>query len=323
MLPSVDTLDELNAMVRDEALLRPAVQDLCAHLGFPGVRVLRFEDGTLPVYSVGESLVLKLFPGLEAAQAVREARVLTHLCGRLPVDTPRLHAADLYKSGWRYALMSRLPGVSLTETWYRIPAAEQDRIIVEAAETLAALHALDPRPLADVVGPADWNRFLAVRQAKALQHHRRTGLKDPWLEQIPDFLRSVPLPPPSQRVLLHTEFMREHLMVEQRDGWRLTGLFDFEPVMVGDPAYDFAGVALFVTRADPRQLRRFYAAYGRAPHPPRELLAHALLHVYSDLPWNLRELPAPPRPCLDDLAEAWFGTDTYSWGGPPEARRLT
>jgi hygromycin-B 7''-O-kinase len=309
MLPSVDTVDELNAVVRDEALLRPATQDLCAHLGLAGARLVRFEDGTLPVYSVGDSLVLKLFPAFEAAQAVREARVLSHIWGQLPVATPRLQAADLYKNGWRYVLMSRLPGMSLTDAWHRITAADQDRIVVEAAEALAALHALDPQPLADVVGPADWNRFLAERQAKAVQHHRRNGLTDPWLEQIPDFLRSVPLPAPSRRVLLHTEFMSEHLMVERHDGWRVTGLFDFEPAMIGDPAYDFAGAALFVTRADPRQLKRFYAAYGRAPHPPRELLAHALLHVYSDLPWNLRELPAPPRPRLDDLAEAWFGTD--------------
>lgn len=310
MLPSVDTIDELNLVVRDEALLRPAAQDLCGQLGLEGARLVRFEDGSLPVYSVGDSLVLKLFPGFEAAQAVREARMLSHLWGQLPVPTPRLHAADLYKNGWRYVLMSRLPGESLAMAWHRIPAADQDRIVTEAAETLAALHDLDPKPLADVVGPADWARFLAVRRAKALQHHRVNGLTENWLEQIPDFLRSVPLPPPQRRVLLHTEFMREHLTVDRQDGWRVTGLFDFEPAMIGDPVYDLAGAALFVARADARQLRRFYEAYGCAPHDPRVLLAHALLHVYSDLPWYLRELPAPPRPRLDDLAEAWFGTDS-------------
>ncbi|GAA3790181.1 phosphotransferase family protein [Streptomyces phyllanthi] len=308
MLPSVDTVDELNWVVRDEALLRPAAQDLCAQLGLPGARLVRFEDGTLPVYSVGESLVLKLYPGFEAARAIREARVLSHLRDRLPVPTPRLQAADLYKNGWRYVLMSRLPGVSLAEAWHRIPVADQDRIVTEAAETLAALHALDPGPLTDVVGPADWNRFLAVQQAKVLRHHRAGGLAETWLEQIPDFLRSVPLAAPERRVLLHTEFMLEHLTVDPHDGWRVTGLFDFEPAMIGDPAYDLAVAALFVTHGDARRLGRFYKAYGRTPHAPRELLAHALLHAYSDLPWCLRELPAPPRPRLDDLAEAWFAT---------------
>ncbi|GGZ15188.1 phosphotransferase family protein [Streptomyces poonensis] len=308
MLPRVDTVDELDEVVRDEALLRPAVQDLCAQLGIERARVLRFEEGSLPVYSVGDALVLKLFPGFEADEAVREARVLTHLDGRLPVPTPQVRAAELYKNGWRYVLMTRLVGDGLARAWARVPAAARDRIVTEAAETLAALHALDPAPLADVVGPADWNRFVAVRRANALAHHHATGLPRPWLEQIPDFLRSVPLVPPPRRVLLHTEFIREHLTVDPHDDWRLTGLFDFEPAMIGDPAYDLAGAALFITGADPRQLRRFYAAYGRAPHPPRELLAYTLLHVYGDLTGNLRDLPAPPRPRLEDLAEAWFGT---------------
>ncbi|MGW0825561.1 aminoglycoside phosphotransferase family protein [Streptomyces sp. NPDC002845] len=309
MLPSVDTIGELNEVVRDEALLRPAAQDLCAQLGLEGARLVRFEDGTLPVYSVGDSLVLKLYPGFESAQAIREARVLTQLWGRLPLPTPRLHAAEMYKSGWRYVLMSRLPGESLSVMWHRIPAAEQDRIVTEAGETLAALHALDPKPVSDVVGPADWARFLARQTATAFGHHRAAGLPKPWLEQIPDFLNSVPLVPPARRVLLHTEYMQEHFTVDPHDGWRLTGLFDFEPAMIGDPAYDFAGAALFVTRADPRRLRRFYQAYGRTPHAPRELLAHALLHVYSDMNFCLRELPAPPRPTLDALAERWFGTE--------------
>lgn len=308
MLPSVDTVDELDGVVRDEALLRPAAQDLCAQLGLAGARLVRFEEGSLPVYSVGGTLVLKLYPAFQAAEAVREARVLSHLWGQLPVATPRLHSADLYKSGWRYVLMSRLPGESMSLAWSRIPPADQDRLISEAGELLAALHALDPSPLTDVVGPADWNRFLAVRTANAVGHHTAGGLPAPWLEQIPDFLRSVQLAAPSQRVLLHTEFMREHMTVDPQDGWRMTGLFDFEPAMIGDPAYDLAGAAMFVTRGDPRRLRRFYKAYGRDPHPPRELLAHALLHVYSDLVWYLKELPVPPRPRLDDLAETWFGT---------------
>ena len=181
--------------------------------------------------------------------------------------------------------------------------------MTEAAEALAALHAMDHRSLTDVVGPSDWDAFLRRRRAGALEHHRATGLTESWLSRIPEFLDSVPLPVPAELSLLHTEFMREHLTVELSGGRRLTGLFDFEPAMIGDPAYDFVGVGLFVTRADPRRLRRFYEAYGRAPYDPEQLLAHTLLHVYSNLPWYLRELPAPAEPRLDALAERWFGTE--------------
>ncbi|UUU24154.1 aminoglycoside phosphotransferase family protein [Streptomyces sp. DSM 40750] len=308
MLPSVDTNDELEEVVGDEALLRPAAQDLCGQLGLAGARIVRFPEGSLPVYAVGDALVLKLYPAFEAEEAVREARLLALLWGKLPIPTPKLHSADQYKNGWRYVLMSRLPGEDLNEAWPRIPRPDQERVIVEAAEVLAALHALDAAPVVPLIGPPDWTRFIASQRAAAVEQQRSGGLPALWLEQIPDFLRSVPLTTSRRPVLLHTEYMREHLTVDCHDGWRLTGLFDFEPAMVGDPAYDFVSVGLFLTRADPTLLKLFYEAYGHPPFDPRELMAHTLLHVYSDLNWYLRSLPAPPRQTLDALAETWFGT---------------
>ncbi|MEU8585726.1 aminoglycoside phosphotransferase family protein [Streptomyces sp. NPDC048664] len=308
MLPSVDTIDELEAIADDEAVLRPAVLDICGQLGLVGLPVRRFDQGSLPVYAVGGDLVLKLYPRVEVAKAVREARVLSHLWGQLPLPTPRLLATDECGNGWRFVLMSRLPGYSVAEVWHRFTAAEQDRVVTESAEMLAALHAMDHKPLSDVVGPVDWEAFLARRRARALEHHAAGGVREPWLSRIPAFLASVSLPASGERVLLHTEFMREHLTVDMRDGRRLTGLFDFEPAMIGDPAYDFVSVGLFITCADPRLLRRFHEAYGRAPHDPRQLLAYTLLHVYSDLPLYLQILPTPKEPRLDALADLWFGT---------------
>ncbi|MEU6098221.1 aminoglycoside phosphotransferase family protein [Streptomyces sp. NPDC047079] len=308
MLPTVDTYKELQAIVSDETVLRPAALDLCNQMGLVGLALRRFDDGSLPVYALGGDMVLKLYPRFGTAEAIREARVLSHLWGQLPLPTPRLIATDEYVNGWRFVLMSRLPGRSVAEAWPMLTAAEQDRIVTESAQTLAALHAMAWKPLTDVVGPSDWSSFLRRRRAGTLEQHRRSGVTEPWLSRIPEFLDSVPLPTSTEQALLHTEFMREHLTIDMRGGRRLTGLFDFEPAMIGDPAYDFAGVGLFVTRADARQLRRFYEAYGRAPHDPDQLLAYALLHVYSDLPFYLRELPVPPEPRLDALAELWFGT---------------
>lgn len=309
MLPSVDTNDELKAMVSDEGVLRPAVLHLLDQMGLVGLAVRRFPDGTLPVYAVGGDLVLKLYPRSEAREAVREARVLHHLWGQLKLPTPRLIGTEEFVNGWRWVLMSRLPGWTLNDVWHRLTAAEQDRIVTESAEALASLHAMFWNPLTDIVGPPDWTAFLRSQRAGAVEWHRRSGVTEPWLSRIPDFLDSVPLPVSTERVLLHTEFMSEHLTIDMRGGRVLTGMFDFEPAMIGDPAYDFVSVGLFITRADPRQLRRFYEAYGRAPHDPDQLMAYALLHVFSDLPFYLHELPHPAEPRFDALAELWFGTD--------------
>ena len=131
-------------------------------------------------------------------------------------------------------------------------------------------------------------------------------LPEVWLSQIEDFLESAPLTPGPERVLLHTEVIREHLMVNPRT-WTLSGLLDFETAMTGDRAYEFAAAGLFVSRGDPRLLGRLLAAYGRG-FDPRELLAYTLLHRHSNLPECLAQLPAPPEPTLDCLALTWFGT---------------
>ncbi|MEU7579094.1 aminoglycoside 3'-phosphotransferase/choline kinase family protein [Streptomyces sp. NPDC041068] len=309
MLPEVKTDEEWDRVVPDEAVMRPGVEDLCRRLGLAGAPLTRYSEGSQPVYAVGDEHVLKLFPTVCAEDGVTEARVLGHVEGRLPVPTPRLHDWGTYENGWRYVLMSRLPGEDLAVAWPRIPHADRERIVTDAAETLAALHALDPAPLADVLGPGDWTAFLDRQRAGAVARQRERELPESWLEQIPGFLDSVELPADGatdagQHALLHTEFMRQHLIVAP-DGWRLTGLFDFEPAMIGDRAYDFVAVGLFVTRGEPGLLARFMKAYGRT-YDPRQLLAYTLLHVYSNLPWYLRELPAPPEPTLDALAETWF-----------------
>ena len=117
-------------------------------------------------------------------------------------------------------------------------------------------------------------------------------------------------------MLLHTEVMRQHLLVTQGgDGrWRLSGLFDFEPAMHGAGEYEFASVGVFVSQGDRRFLRRVLTVYGYPAGElgldlARRLLAWALLHRYSNLASWLRRLPQPYRPTLDALADRWFGTD--------------
>ncbi|MGW0532981.1 aminoglycoside phosphotransferase family protein [Streptomyces sp. NPDC003032] len=316
MLPEVNTDEEFDRVIPDEAVMRPGAEDLCARLGLAGAPLTRYPEGSMPVYAVGDRHVLKLFPAVDADDATTEARVLSHVQGRLPVPTPQMRDAGAYENGWRYVLMSRLPGEGLATAWPDIPRADRERIVADAAEALAALHALDPEPLSDVLGPGDWDAFLAGQRVGAVDRQRKRALPESWLEQIPDFLDSVPLPADGRggRSLLHTEFMRQHLVVDRADHWRLTGLFDFEPAMIGDPAYDFVGVGVFVTRAEPGLLPRFMKEYGTT-YDPRQLLAYTLLHVYSHLPWYMRELPAPPEPTLEALAETWFGQGLWPGSG--------
>ncbi|MER5215598.1 aminoglycoside 3'-phosphotransferase/choline kinase family protein [Streptomyces sp. NPDC002838] len=306
MLPMVETDEEWDAVVPEKTVMRVGAEDLCARLGLAGAPLSRFPDGSQPVYAVGDELVLKLFPAAAAQDGVAEGRVLSHLHGLLPVPTPKAHDFGPYESGWQYVLMSRLPGQNLAHAWDRMARADHERLVADVGETLAVLHALDPAPLADVLGPGDWGAFLDHRRAAAVEQQRGHGLPSAWLDQIPDFLTSVALPHDPQPALLHTEVMRQHFLVDA-DSRQLTGLLDFEPAMIGHRAYDFVGVGLFVTRGDPHLMARLTTAYGHA-FEPDELLASTLPHVYSNPPWYLRELDAPAEGTLTAPAEAWFGT---------------
>lgn len=306
MLPAVRTDQEWQAVVWDENIVRPAAEDLAARLGLAGAGLRRFPGGSRPVYAIGGRHVLKLYPTVSAPDSVTEARVLDFLGGRLPVATPGLLACGEYENGWRYVLMSRLPGTELAAAWPAIPRPDQDRVVSAAGELLAALHGLDPGPLPGILGPPDWAGFLAGQRATAAARQREVNLPDPWLTQIEGFLDSVPLPPGPEPVLLHTEVTREHLLVTPGT-WTLSGLLDFETAMTGGRAYEFAAAGLSLPRADPRLLGRLLAAYGRR-FDPRQLLAYTLLHVHSNLPECLSEFPAPPEPTLDSLAQTWFGT---------------
>jgi hygromycin-B 7''-O-kinase len=314
LLPPAGTAAAFDALARDEPRLRAGVDAICARhareLG-GATRAAPFPDGSLPVYAVGEAAVIKLFPPCHAAECDTESAALAAVAGRLPVATPEVIARGEL-DGWRYLLMSRLPGESLAARWPRLSPAEQLSLAAALGECITALHALDTAGIA--VPRPGWREFLAAQTAGCADRQRARGLPERWAAQVPGFLAEVALEPPSREVLLHTEIMREHLLVapDAAGAPRLSGLFDFEPAMIGAPEYELASVGLFVTCGDPALLRALLRASGHRDDElgrplQRRLLAHALLHRYSNLRWYLERIPPPPgATTLDDLASRWW-----------------
>ncbi len=311
-LPPAATEEAFAAIGQDEAALRPGIEQLCQRLDLDASRLTRYAAGSRPVYRTGD-LVLKLFPPVTSWPRWQvEPEVLAAVQGRLPTPTPLVHAAGEH-DGWGYVLMSRLPGIPLDTVWDQVPAAGRDRLADQLGETIAALHQLAPPAIADW-WPADWPGFVAQQRARCAGEQRDLGLPAAWADQIPGFLDAVELPHGTS-VLLHTEVMREHLLVTEDSGgaWRLSGLVDFEPAMRGEREYEFAAVGVFVAGGDARFLTRTLTAYGYrhdqlGPGLRRRLLAWGLLHRYSNLSWWMRRLPTPAEATLDALADRWFGT---------------
>lgn len=295
-----------DALVDDDAALAAGVATLCARHGLGGLPVQRYDSGSLPVYAIGTGVVLKLFPPPEGAYASIEARTLQALHGALPIPTPRLLAADTL-DGWHGLLITQLQGRRLVDAWPALSLAQRDHLADELGAAIAVLHALDTRALADF--EPRWAEFLPAQQASAVERQRARRLDPVWLERLPAFLQAWMPAAEGRRSLLHTELMREHLLVAG-DG-SLSGLFDFEPAMIGAPEYDFASFGLFVACGDGRFLRRALRAYGYRPDQldaalQCRLMAYAMLHRYSNLRWYLERLPAQGATSFEQLAARWW-----------------
>ena len=293
----------------DDAALAKGVQAILRRHGLAGALVTRYDSGSLPVYAVGKHHVLKLYPPHETEHAAVEARTLAFVHGALPLPTPEVVATGT-QDGWHTLLMSQLRGRRLVDARPEMSPRERDGVADDLGHALAALHHSIPRRWP--ASPPPWDDFIRAQRASAGQRQRARGLAEPWLSQIDRFLdRWMPaaITTPS---LLHTELMREHLMVERGpDGWRLNGLFDFEPAMLGDPLYEFASVGIFVSCGDARFLRRTLRAYGFATTALDDelscrFMAYALLHRYSNLRWYLERLPANGATTLEQLAARWW-----------------
>ncbi|MEO1335451.1 MAG: aminoglycoside phosphotransferase family protein, partial [Myxococcota bacterium] len=309
----------------DDVALAPGIQLICQKHGLDvgapdsasGSAVdwapQRFSTGSLPVYALGPDHVLKLFPPDEFAFYCTEVAALRAVAAQLDIPTPKVLFADQH-FGWPYILMTRCLGEPMRTAAARIERASLQSLMHQLGRTLAQLHAVPVREKASRQGgavPNDWSSFVAEQRRTAVDRQRAHGLPSHWLDQIPAFLNRVTDDDLGHdRVLLHTEVMREHVLVDQVDGhWRCTGLIDFEPAMIGPAIYDFASVGLFVTETDRGLFDAVLDGYGQTERGPSwsvRCFACVLLHRYSNLPWYLERSPPPDDArTLDDLADWW------------------
>lgn len=307
-LPTIASREDYLRAPRDEATYRAAIDEICRRHALPPGRRRKYAGGSTIVFAVGESHVVKLFEPIFTRAAATERAALARVQGRVGIPTPGLLAAGEL-DGWSYVVMEQLRGVCLKDAWPGVPREERLRICREVGTAAARMHALpaDGLPALEV----DWAAFIAAQRDRCIEHQRRQGLAEAWLRQIPAFLEGVDLGGGRTDALLHTEIMREHLLVEGAAArWEITGLLDFEPAMIGDPAYDLASVGIFLCGAEPGLFPAFLAGYG--PHArdltadlQRRVLAYALLHRYSNLRWYLETVPPRAR-TLEEVAEEWW-----------------
>lgn len=303
MLPDVKSPRELAEVRGDLSRFGPALARIVERHRLRG-SVAPFASGSAPVFAVGRSAVVKLYAPMWPLDFTVENAVLRRLERALPIATPeRIGEGSI--GAWRYLVMRRLCGVPLEIVLPSLGWRERVSVLGALGEAIAVMHSMSTAMLPSC--EPSFDAFVARRMSERHATASRAG--EPWASLLAAHVRET-TPRGSRRVLLHTELGPSHVLAR---GARLTGLIDFVDAMIGDPEYDLAALAFFVTRGDARGFAAFLDGYGwpreeRGLPLSRRLLRYLVLHRYANLPWMMRMRPTPAeaRTC-DDLARVWIG----------------
>ena len=305
LLPNPTSDEEYDKINFEDDVFRAAILKICQLEKIQLNELERFETGSNPVFGVSQLHIIKMFAPIDIEYFEVERDSLCFLAEKNFTYAPKLFSVgEIF--GWWYLLMERVSGMSLAEAWPLLKDYERRSVLLELGEITKRLHTLpvQNRRLGSLV----WNDFVQQQKANAVSQQRKYDLQEELIQMIPEFLEVIRIKDRSRMSFLHTELMREHIFVQKfQDQWRISGIIDFEPSMIGDPEYDFASVGLFVSKDETHLFRFFLEGYGfdlLDTELSERIMVYVLLHRYSNLQWYLRFMPQENS--FRKLATQWF-----------------
>ncbi len=189
-------------------------------------------------------LILRRVPGGESSvlsgNAIglpMEARIQT-LAARAGVPVPRIVHVCAPEDGLGEAyVMGRLSGETLAPKILRSDAFAnaRARLATECGEALAAIHAIDTGPLAELPASGGLDQL-----ARYEETYLGLDLPSPVFDLTFQWLRAN-APAPQPPVLVHGDFRLGNLMVDETG---LVGILDWELAHRGDPREDLAWICV-------------------------------------------------------------------------------
>lgn len=305
-------IQDFRQLLQDSERCQAIARDICERhqLVRPCVRL---NEGSQLVFSTADGWIIKVFAPEDSEFHQAERVFLAGLENQLPIATPAMRAHGVWHN-LPYLVMSRLDGKPLNRVWASLDQAARLEIVAQLGRAVRALHQLSPSRFEGA--PFDWTPFIDQQIAQTVERHRTFGLGTHWLDQLDDFMSTftVEVHDPRQLVPLHTELMLEHVFVTQHDDqWKVCGLIDFEPAMIGHREYELAAVGLFITPGQPQLFRQFLRAYGGDETDlnaefSRRVMQWMLLHRYGNLNRFMKMVPHHETFTeLDQFVCYWFG----------------
>lgn len=275
MLPPVPDVAAWRVLRRDVALQRPAFEAIAARHGVATGELSFVDQGTHLVWTTRDR-VIKLFVPLWPEDATLETTLLD-MVGGTALPVPQLEAKGELE-GWRYVVMSRIPGEPLGVAWGALDDRGRSRLAAHLGESMAALASLPRGPLEARATTQD--ALLAERLARVLPDQRERGGDEALEIELRSFLSELPPLVPAEEVVLHADLTDDNVLVS---GDRVTGIIDFADAFVGPWTYELAAPACFVTRGHPAHRDAMLRGRGveSTPELTATIRAWAILHRYG------------------------------------------
>ena len=318
LLPQVDSESQMDTLLVDAEVWRPAVAAICEHEGLDATRATHICKGSNVVWVIEDRLILKMFVPLWIGDAHVERTALAAASGHgLPL--PEIVKTGSLE-GWPYLLLTKLPGRSFEEVLPELDAETGARICRDLGRAMRQLHQID---VTDVDLPRwEWRTFMEKRRAAFRNDHTHATVPAALLDEAEAWLDEVgpPCTADFDPVFLCADFTFEHVMCDMVNGQlELTGLIDLADAMIGHAPYEFAAPAVFLTGRQPRWQRALLEGYGRPEwigdaRFREQVLTYILLHRYGRTAGTLQVLPAPTPRTFADLADALWSSASRGVG---------
>jgi aminoglycoside phosphotransferase (APT) family kinase protein len=186
------------------------------------------------VYSVGETLLVRLAFEPDAGATDRDAQLLRLIAARSPLPVPVPELADDAAGCLVYR---RLPGVPLLGVARperaRIAEAQAHRL----AQFLVALHGTPADAVDGLIERDDTPLDAYVEEARATYATHAAHVPASAREPVEALLAAPPPAGPAAPCLCHADLGAEHLLADPSTA-TLTGVIDWSDAAVTDPALD-------------------------------------------------------------------------------------
>ncbi len=241
-----------------------------------------FAAGCALVAAVSENAVIKIIQPPYRNEFEAESWALARmpiLPDSFDVEIPRQLIAKEAEGGWTYIIMSRVEGIQLDQAWPEINEENRQSIMYEIGRLMAYVH--DHAKVDDDLIP--WQEFLKVQEEKVIDRHRKLGLPDWFVDDIPEYLKTFQ-DKTLRPTLLTGEYTPFNLLVGKTDDkWKLSGMIDFADSFSGNRLYDLIGPGVFLGAGDSALVKSLLNGYGISMTEDlrHELMSLHLLHRFS------------------------------------------